>query len=285
MKTRITRLFGLPGMITVIIVLAGCHGDGELQNESVTIELEEAESVRAMVKLGSGSLSVAGGAEKLLEADFAYNVAGWKPEIQYRVREKQGELTITQPGTKSWWMRAGTRNDWKLRFNRNIPLDLRFIQRAAKSMLNLGNLNIHKMSLQVAKSDVTADLSGDHSALSRLDIDMEGGTLTIGLTGTYASLTRMKTNASSGKIDMDLAGAWHCDLKATFRSTSGDIRLHLPEDAGVRIKTKTITGKVEDGGLHFENGVYLNEAYGKSTATLDLELYSSSGDIILTTGK
>ena len=142
-------------------------------------------------------------------------------------------------------------------------------------MLNLGDLNIHKMSLQVAKSDVTADLSGDHSALSRLDIDMEGGTLTIGLTGTYADLTRMKSSTSSGRIDMDLAGAWHCDLKATFRSTSGDIRLHLPGDTGVRVKAKTVSGKVEKGGLLFENGVYLNEAYGKTTVTLDLELYSS----------
>ena len=43
--------------------------------------------------MGAGDLEVTGGAEKLLEADFAYNVARLKPEVQYT----NGTLVVRQP--------------------------------------------------------------------------------------------------------------------------------------------------------------------------------------------
>ncbi|MCD4776640.1 MAG: toast rack family protein [Candidatus Aegiribacteria sp.] len=34
----------------------------------------------------------------MLNADFTYNVAAWKPEIKYNVIGGQGKLVVRQPG-------------------------------------------------------------------------------------------------------------------------------------------------------------------------------------------
>jgi len=46
---------------------------------------------------GAGNLIIGGGARKLLNADFTYNVASWEPEVRYSSTGTQGELTIRQP--------------------------------------------------------------------------------------------------------------------------------------------------------------------------------------------
>ena len=78
------------------LLLAGCVPEarvGALQTESQSVELGDAKSVRVQIDMGAGDLKVKGGAEKLLEADFAYNVARLKPEVQYT----NGTLVVRQP--------------------------------------------------------------------------------------------------------------------------------------------------------------------------------------------
>ena len=46
--------------------------------------------------MGAGELKAIGGADTLMEADFAYNVADWEPEVNYEVGSETGELSIEQ---------------------------------------------------------------------------------------------------------------------------------------------------------------------------------------------
>jgi uncharacterized protein DUF2154 len=47
--------------------------------ESQAVDLENAQSVRADLRMGAGELNLTGGAHALMEADITYNVADWKP--------------------------------------------------------------------------------------------------------------------------------------------------------------------------------------------------------------
>ena len=58
---------------------------GELQTETRSVEPENAESVRANLRMGIGELNLTGGADALMEADFAYNVSSWQPQANYEV--------------------------------------------------------------------------------------------------------------------------------------------------------------------------------------------------------
>jgi len=70
----------------------GTQQVGEMQRESRSIQAENAQSVRANLKMGAGELNLTGGADQLMEADFAYNVANWKPKVNFDVSGETGEL-------------------------------------------------------------------------------------------------------------------------------------------------------------------------------------------------
>jgi hypothetical protein len=84
------KVFGLLTMVVVMLLaVSGCVGRGpgvrvgDLQTESRSVALEGADSVRVEIDMGAGELDLGGGAAELLEADFSYNVAELKPEVEY----------------------------------------------------------------------------------------------------------------------------------------------------------------------------------------------------------
>src|SRR5437879_2436333 len=83
------------------VVLIGCNFDGgpggAEQHETKSIDLDKSEMVRVEIKMGAGELSVEGGSEKLLEADFGYNIPSWKPIVRYDASSFRGQLSIEQP--------------------------------------------------------------------------------------------------------------------------------------------------------------------------------------------
>jgi hypothetical protein len=53
--------------------------------------------------MGAGELQVGGAADALMEADFSYNVADWKPEVDYDVssnNRRAGFVTMGGPPGK-----------------------------------------------------------------------------------------------------------------------------------------------------------------------------------------
>src|SRR5918911_5591208 len=82
----------------VSVSACGTQGQkvGEMQHESRSIQPEDAESVRAKLKVGAGELKVSGAADALMEADFSYNVTDWKPKVNYDVSGERGELSVKQ---------------------------------------------------------------------------------------------------------------------------------------------------------------------------------------------
>src|SRR5918997_3129149 len=114
-------------LVVVAVLLGSCRvqgqGVGEMQNEARAVQPEDAKSVTAHLTVGAGELKVNGAADALMEADFSYNVADWKPQIDYEVSGEKGELTVKQ-GSGDDGRLGGARNEWDLRFNDEMPTDL-----------------------------------------------------------------------------------------------------------------------------------------------------------------
>ena len=54
---------------------------GETRNDTVSFDLDDSKSTRVELHMGSGELQVSSGTPKLMEGQFAYNVADWKPVV------------------------------------------------------------------------------------------------------------------------------------------------------------------------------------------------------------
>src|SRR5215212_1161572 len=122
-------------MMAATAVLAGACGMqpggtqqqdvGKMQEEPKSVDLKNADSVHAQLKMGAGELNVTGGADGLMEGDFSYNVSEWKPKVSYDVSGGEGELVVKQGGANEGArLGAKARNEWDISFNDAVPTDL-----------------------------------------------------------------------------------------------------------------------------------------------------------------
>ena len=161
------------------VLLAGCGSQarvGALRTESQSVELGDARSVRVKINFGAGDLKVTGSAEKLLEADFTYNVARLKPVVEY----KDGTLVVRQPNVKGLPALAGItdyRNEWGLRLNDEVPMDLSVEMGAGSSDLQLAGLSLTRLDVSLGAGTYTVDLSGDWAR--NLDVTIDAGAANI----------------------------------------------------------------------------------------------------------
>jgi len=164
------------GLAAVTIVLAAACAKSqarELHTESESVALGDADSVRANLKMAAGVLTVGGGADGLMGADFAYNVADWQPKVSYDdASSGTGTLSVEQPH-KITGMRDDERNEWDIHLNDGVPTDLHVVMGAGESGLDLSNLTLTGLDLRVGAGPSTVDLAGDWN--TDVNASIQGG--------------------------------------------------------------------------------------------------------------
>lgn len=162
-------------VLIAAVLLTGCSSQarvGALRTESQSVELGDARSVRVEINLGAGNLDLTGGAEKLLEADFTYNVAKLKPEVKYT----DGTLVVRQPEVNGLPALQGItdfRNEWGLRLSDDTPMDLSVDVGGGTSDLKLAGLSLTGLNISMGAGNSTVDLSGDW--VRDLDVSIDAG--------------------------------------------------------------------------------------------------------------
>src|SRR5215210_7737029 len=116
-------------MMAAMAVLAGAcakqpgggQQGGKIQSESRSIQPQNAQSVGADLKMGAGELNITGGADRLMEGEFSYNVSEWKPKVSYDVSGQEGELIVKQGGANEGARLGGNPlNEKKISINEEV---------------------------------------------------------------------------------------------------------------------------------------------------------------------
>ncbi len=228
--------------VAVAVLMGACDAApqrvevGELRTETRSVEVEGADSVRANVRIALGELDVGGGGgDRLMEADFAYNVAAWQPRVDYEVVGNSGELTVQQQGLGEGFPTTDVRNEWDLSLNDAVPVDL-----AVQMGGGVGNLDLDSITLRGLNLDVGA-----------------------------------------GSTRVDLSGDWDQDVSAVVRGGAGEVTMLLPSRMGVRVNAGTRLGRINAEGLRKQGEAFVNDAYGDSDATLEVDITGGAGLINL----
>lgn len=156
-------------------VLVGCgpHDwvarDPEYDRQSVP--LGKAEMVDVEVKMGAGKLEMTDGGGKLLDAEFEFTPPLRKPRVRYDDAGSRGRLVIEQVG--EFPLRGNTRNNWDLRFSRDVPLHLRIHLGAGENRLDLSRLALRGVEVHMGVGEVELDLSGDYR--TSFGVEIHGG--------------------------------------------------------------------------------------------------------------
>jgi hypothetical protein len=171
----------LIAMMFATAIVAGACGTqrggtqqvGKMQRESKSVALKNAQSVRAQLMMGAGELNVTGGADRLMEGEFSYNVSDWKPKVSYDVSGQEGELVVKQGSAEGAGLGGDARNEWDIRLNDEVPTDLVVQMGAGESDLDLDSLALTGVDLQMGAGKTTVDLTGDY--VQSFDASIQGG--------------------------------------------------------------------------------------------------------------
>jgi hypothetical protein len=158
-------------MIATAILTGACSTQGggaqqdvgKMHDESKYVDLKNADSVRAQLKMGAGELHISGGADQLMDGDFSYNVSEWKPKVSYDVSDKKGELVVKQGSANSGSLDGKARNEWDISLNEEVPTDLVVQMGAGESDLDLDSLTLKGVDLKMGAGKSTVDLTGDYA--------------------------------------------------------------------------------------------------------------------------
>jgi hypothetical protein len=170
------------GMLAFVFVLVALlwhgrsfsrrHGWGGITKHSTRIvEPQKAKTAHARLEMGGGQLIIGGGSPNLLDADFNYNSSFDEPRIDYTVSNGVGQLDVKQNGNSVHF--GNSRNEWNLRFGKDVPLDLKVDMGAGQGNLHLRDVPLTGLELNIGAGQVDVDLTGDRK--TDLTVDIEGG--------------------------------------------------------------------------------------------------------------
>lgn len=204
-NTIMSRNFSHPARYlftaALLTLVAGCSINrtvtGPTQTDTKTIEANGASSARVEVNLGAGELKLSGGASELAQAEFIYNISGWKPTVNYSVSESRGTLIISQPNSTAV-LPQNIRYEWNVKLNNDIPIDLKINMGAGTGDLNLSGMKLSSADISGGVGKLQLDLSGAWAKPAHINI--EGGVGKVSLRLPKEVSVRVKANAGLGRV-------------------------------------------------------------------------------------
>jgi hypothetical protein len=167
----------LLAVVGTAALFSGCGfntvATGETKTETVSFDLDDAKTVRVELRMGSGELNVKSGTAKLMEGTFAYNVAEWKPVVDYRAGgTTTGELTLSQPNSSGSSF-GNSANNWDVTLTGDLPLEISANLGAGEANLDLGRMNLNRVDMSIGAGKVNMDLRGEPQ--SGYTVQIRGG--------------------------------------------------------------------------------------------------------------
>ncbi len=170
-----SRIVWLLGLLLPAMLATACNvvSVGPTETEHETVALEAIDSAEISLKMGVGDLTVSGGGDNLLDADFTYNVPEWKPQITYNTRGQTGVLSVEQPSVSSAVPDDRVKNQWELRLENTVEKEVTVSLGVGKGNLSFGGLNLTNLDVSVGVGETTIDHPGAWT--QHADIKIKGG--------------------------------------------------------------------------------------------------------------
>ena len=145
-----------------------------------------------------------------------------------------------------------------------------------------GNLNISQ------DNEDHTHWGGDHDTWNLrfgqgvpIDLKLSLGAGQSNLQMKDVDLSHLDVHMGVGEMHLDLTGPRKSDLDATVQGGVGSATIRLPKDVGVRVTASGGIGAVNAPGLQRDGDAYVNAAYGKTPATINLTVSGGVGEVNL----
>jgi len=251
------QLYITLGLAAILIVIAGFTTLP--QEVKRIVDTEKAKKVKTEITFPAGKLYLSSNAKSFCEGIYKYRHDFWKPEISYYEESETGYLDIEFEDDRDHRnYDDDDENEWIISFDRNTRNDM-------------------KIEMIAGESDI--DLQG--CKLDGFEFVMVAGETKINLRNT--SVPFLEFRAVAGEAEIDLTGDWDNDLDAEIKGGVGELTILVPSKVGVKVNVTGGLGDVDAHGLHKHNKDYMNDLYGKTKASLYIDITGGIGNVNIRT--
>lgn len=219
------------------------------------------------ISMGAGKLSLAGGANGLMDGTITYNVAGWKPVIN----RGTNSLAISQERVDNLNIPSKVENTWDLQLNNSVPLDLTVKAGAYEGSMNLTGLHLHSLSITdgAAKTDVRFD-QPNQEVMSLFEY--KTGASQVILTGlANANFQEMTFDSGAGDYTLDFTGTLQQSARVSIKSGVSQITIIIPRGTSAQVTNDSKLTTVSTQGTWSVNGTTYETAGGSNVLTIDVQ--------------
>lgn len=220
-----------------------------------SLATENLKSLNAEIRISAGKLNLT--AQKVDKIDFksVYSRDIWKPQFTSNLKSSEGTLSILQPEQKNVNMKDNDKNEWNIKLPQSLPTDLRLTMGAGEGVVNLNGANLKSLTMEAGAGDFKVNLAN-------------------------TSVAKLNISAGVGALEVDLSGKRNTNLKANISGGIGDVKVVLPSQVGIRATVSGL-GSIKNSGLKKEGSHYVNDAYGKTPNSIDIDISGGLGSVEL----
>lgn len=210
-----SRIVGIiSGIVIAILVLAGlyiailptvqctsgtCIIEPSAQTTIISEPIQEkAQKTEITLETGAGSLQVEGGSSLLVEGDIVNNTS--EPKIVRSFEQNTDKVTISNTFTKNmFWFKAFD-NNWNIKLNKELPLDLILKNGAVDAEIDLRNTNLKNLKIEGGASSLDITLPKPEER-QRVEISAGASSINIKVPKNIALNIEVETGLSSNNFE------------------------------------------------------------------------------------
>lgn len=229
------------------------------------------------VRFGAGTLDIGPGqAGELYRVGIRYDSDAFEPVTRYEANRLEVGVEGLGSGVK---LRNTKGGDLKLSLSPDVPLDLDLDFGAVEATLELGGLQVTRLSVETGASDTQLRFSEPNPEVcSRLGITMGAAALRVRGLGN-ANCSRIMVEGGVGDIDLDFSGVWRQDMEADITMALGSSTLRVPDNVGVRVKKAAFLTSFSGARFQRRDGVYYSDNWDAAERKLTVDLEGAFGSI------
>jgi len=146
-----------------------------------------------------------------------------------------------------------------------------------RGMLKVKQGECHGMTVGKKRNEWDISLSNDVPL--DIEVDFGAGAGYLDLRGLI--LKSLNIDMGVGELKLDLSGEQKQSLDVSIDGGIGSATIYLPVDVGVRVMVDGGIGSVNARGMIKRRDAYVNDAYGKTEVTIDVDVDAGIGSIDL----
>lgn len=225
--------------------------------EPVTVNISEApladvKVTQLMFNMGAGSLDLSGGAEKLVEGTIRYNVKDWDPKVNRTAQvlsiTQLEQTKITGIPTKE------VINEWKLKVNDNIPVQLQVNAGAYKGTLDLSGLRLQHLEITDGASQSKVFFNTPNREKMDL-LSYKTGASSVELTGlANANFKAMTFDGGAGSFTLDFSGSLMQPADVSVKTGVSNLVIIIPAGMSAKVISSGAISNITTEGTWTVNG-------------------------------